>query len=106
MVQCWFYKSIIKISRIINKVPSPLLLLICRQNVNADSVKLIQLCNIVYLGSQSREECEYILNLPFNPAGSYLVRFSHRKQKFILSGEVFDWLSRDSNKRYSTLEKK
>ena len=42
--------------------------------------------NILFLGSQSREECEYILNLPFNPAGSYLVRFSHRKQKFILSG--------------------
>ena len=40
IVQCWFYETSIKILRLINKGPSPLLL-ICRKNVNADSVKPI-----------------------------------------------------------------
>ena len=41
IVQYWFYETSIKILRLINKAPPPLLL-ICRQNFNADSVKPIQ----------------------------------------------------------------
>ena len=40
IVQCWFYKTRIKILRLTIKA-QPLLLLICRQNSNVDNVKLL-----------------------------------------------------------------
>ena len=40
IVQCWFYKTSIKILRLISNAPPPILL-IRRQNSNASSVKPI-----------------------------------------------------------------